>query len=193
MRMVKDKYKTWLPYAGIPLVLAALLLARADRIDVFVLLWYSLVVVFGYVAAVLDVKIRKIPNNLVLVMLGAWILTMAPKLLIDTGAAVVLLLDALLGFAVGGGLFLLVYFVSRKGLGGGDVKFMAAVGLYVGFSGTMTSMLYGTILAALTGLVLILTKKLGRKDPMPLAPFIYIGILITVFFQVTGGNYIETL
>jgi len=44
-------------------------------------------------------------------------------------------------------------------------------------------MLYGTILAALTGLILILLKKLGRKDAMPLAPFIYAGILITVFYR----------
>jgi len=107
---------------------------------------------------------------------------MTPKLVVDTEIAVELLLNALLGFAVGGGLFLIVYFISRKGLGGGDVKFMAAAGLYIGFSGTMTAMLCGTILAALTGLTLILAKKIGRKDQMPLAPFIYIGILIAVFF-----------
>jgi len=142
-----------------------------------------LIIVFGYVAAVLDLTVRKIPNTLILTMLGAWALTMTPKLFVDTEAAISLLLGALLGFGVGGGLFLLVYVVSRKGLGGGDVKFMAAAGLYLGFSGTMTSMLVGTILAALTGLVLILIKKLGRKDQMPLAPFIYAGILVTVFYR----------
>jgi len=180
--MTKDKLKTLLPYAGIPFIAAALLLVQVKQIDVFILLWFLLIIVFGYVAAVLDIKAKKIPNNLVLVMLSAWVLTMTPKLIVDTEIAIELLLNSLLGFAVGGGLFLIVYFISRKGLGGGDVKFMAAAGLYIGFSGTMTAMLCGTILAALTGLTLILAKKIGRKDQMPLAPFIYIGILIAVFF-----------
>jgi len=231
--MTKDRIKSLLPYAGIPLITTALLLTQVKHADVFMLLWFILIIVFGYAAAVFDIKARKIPNKLVLVMLGAWVLTMTPKLIVDTEIAVELLLDALLGFTVGGGLFLIVYIISRKGLGGGDVKFMAASGLYIGFSGTMTAMLCGTILAALTCLILILAKKnvtvqglpkngdqpdaftqvltdissiprstraltqaeqhlaaapellqkIRRKDQMPLAPFIYIGILIAVFFR----------
>jgi len=182
--MTKEKLKPLLPYAGIPPIAAALYVLNAVAgTDMFILLWLLLIVIFGYVAAVLDVKDKKIPNRLVLVMLGTWALTMTPKLIVDTEPAISFLLDALLGFAVGGGLFLLVYAVSRKGLGGGDVKFMAAAGLYLGFAGTMTAMLYGTILAALAGLVLILAKKIGRKDQIPLAPFIYAGILLTVFFR----------
>jgi len=58
---------------------------------------------------------------------------------------------------------------------------MAAAGLYLGFSETVPAILYGTVLAALVGLVLILLKKIGRKDTMPLAPFLFAGIIITVF------------
>jgi len=181
----KDKriVKSLLPYAGLPIILAAMIIIHGSNIDMFALLWLLLIIVFGYAAAVSDIKAKKIPNTLILAMMGAWVLTMAPKLIVDTENAITLLLGSLIGFAVGGGLFLLVYAISRKGLGGGDVKFMAAAGLYLGLSGTMTSMLYGTILAALAGLILILLKKLGRKDAMPLAPFIYAGILITVFYR----------
>lgn len=179
----KDKLKLWLPFTGLPLILAAILLIYLGKIDFFALLRIILIIVFGYIAAVLDIKNKKIPNRLVLVMLGVWAVTMATKLIIDTESAVAILQDALLGFAIGGGLFLLVYAISRKGLGGGDVKFMAAAGLYLGLSGTLSSMLYGTILAALTGIILLIMKKLGRKDPMPLAPFLYVGILITVFYR----------
>ena len=59
-------------------------------------------------------------------------------------------------------------------LGGGDVKFVAAAGLFLGFARIIPATLYGTILAALTGLALIALKKIGRKDKMPLAPFLYI-------------------
>ena len=37
------------------------------------------------------------------------------------------------------------------------------------------------VLAAVTGLILILLRKIGRKDTMPLAPFLFAGILITFF------------
>jgi len=177
------KLKQNLPFAGMPIIIAALLIINAGEADAFALLMLSLMLAFGYAAAVIDVKLSPIPNKLVLAMLAAWVLAMTPKLFLDTDGAVALLLDSAAGFAVGGGLFLLIYLISQKGLGGGDVKFMAGAGLYLGFSGTVASMLYGTVLAALTGLILMLLRKIGRKDTMPLAPFLYTGMLITVFLQ----------
>lgn len=178
--MIKTIKKLYF-YSGIPIIGAALLIVHMGKTDAFIMLWRELLVIFGYVAAALDIKTKKIPNNLVLVMLSAWALAIVPKLFVDIEAATALLKDSLLGFLVGGGLFLLVYLISRKGLGGGDVKFMAAAGLYIGFAGTLSSMLYGTVLAGLVGLILLLLKKIGRKDAIPLAPFLYIGILITIF------------
>lgn len=180
--MSKDKLKLILPYIGIPVIGSALLIIYAGQIDAFLLLLFELIIVFGYVAAVIDIKTRHIHNNLVLAMLVAWVLIMMPKLFLDIDTAVALLLDAVLGFVVGGGSFLLIYMISRKGLGGGDVKFIAAAGLYIGLSGVLSAILYGTMAAALTALILLLLKKIGRKDSIPLAPFLYIGILITVFY-----------
>ena len=60
---------------------------------------------------------------------------------------------------------------------------MAVSGLYLGFDGVLPAMLYGTVLATLVTLVLVLLKKLGRKDTFPLVPFLYAGMLLTVFTQ----------
>ena len=171
------------PYAGLPLILGALIIVCANRMDGFTILLRGLIIIFGYIAAILDLKSKRIPNQLILAMLASWVLVMTPKLFFDTAAAVGMLIDSALGFAIGGCIFLLVYIVSHKGLGGGDVKFMAAAGLYLGLKNAIPAMLYGTILAALTGLTLIILKRINRKDKIPLAPFLYIGILITVFFQ----------
>jgi len=100
----------------------------------------------------------------------------------DTAGALLVLLEAALGFAISGGMFLFVYLISRRGLGGGDVKFMAAAGLYLGFSGVLPVIFCGALLAGVTALALMLFKRLGSKDTMPLAPFLYLGILITLFF-----------
>jgi len=169
--------------AGLPVILAALVLIRAGNTDMFTLFRYGLITVFGYFAAVIDLKTKRIPNNLILAMLVAWVTMMAPKLFLDTETAVRLLASSASGFAIGGGLFLFVYFISHKGLGGGDVKFIAVAGLYLGMSGVIPVMLYGSVLAALTGLTLMLLKKIGRKDKIPLAPFLCVGIVITVFLQ----------
>jgi len=139
-----------------------------------------LLLILSFIAAVYDFKTRKIPNILVLVMITGWLLLTSITLLFDTQKGLTGLLDSLYGLLIGGGLFMLVYLISRKGLGGGDVKFMAAAGLYLGLAETVPAILYGTILAAITGFVLILLKKIGRKDSMPLVPFLFIGILITV-------------
>jgi len=183
MVLATNRAKAALPYAGLPAILAAALILRAGNTEAFILLRLGLIVIFGYIASILDWKAKRIPNGLVLAMLAAWVLVMTPKLFLDTETAVTLLVDSALGLAAGGGMFLLVYLISRKGLGGGDVKFMAAAGLYLGYGGAIPAMLYGTILAALVGLTLIALKKIGRKDMIPLAPFLYAGILAVIFIQ----------
>lgn len=181
--MTIAKLKPFLAYAGIPAICGVLLLIRAGSVDAFTLMKLEALAIAGYIAAAVDLKEKRIPNKLVLAMLAAWIIMMTPKLFFDTDIAIKTLIDAALGLAVGGGLFFLTYLISRKGLGGGDVKFMAAAGIYLGFGRTVSVMLAGTMLAGMTGLTLLLLKKIGRKDTIPLAPFLYIGILITLFFQ----------
>ena len=179
--MTKANFYPVLPYIGIPFIGAALILFRGGQLDPFTMLRYEALVMFGYTATISDVKIKKIPNNLILAMLAAWVLIMTPKLFIDTDAAITLLSDSIIGFLIGGGMFLFVYLISRKGLGGGDVKFMAAAGLYLAARGVLSAMFCGTVLAAIAAIALILLKKIGRKDTIPLAPFLYAGFLVTVF------------
>ena len=148
----------------------------------FYLLQYILLLTLTYIAAVSDIKTKKIPNTLVLTMIGVWVLTMTPQLFINTDVAIRTLSDAILGFLTGGGLFLLIYIFSRRGLGGGDVKLMAAIGLYLGFAGVISAMVFGSLLSGLVALILLLLKKVGRKDTIPLAPFLFVGTFITVLF-----------
>jgi len=179
--ITKEKIKPYLPYAGIPIIIALFLLFQIARFEAFFLLQRTLLIVLGYIAAVFDIKTRKIPNKLVLAMIGAWVILIVPQLFVNISATVEILLDSLIGFAIAGGMFLLVYIISRKGVGGGDVKFMAAAGLYLGMGGVLPAMLIGSVLVGLTGLALILLKKMGRKDAIPFAPFLYVGILVTIF------------
>jgi len=166
---------------GLIIIMSLWLILRIDRLSDHSLIMSGLLILFGYAAMVFDIKTKKIPNMLILIMIAGWLLINVPILLINKLTGIGIFRESMFGFLIGGGLFLLVYIVSSKGLGGGDVKFMASAGLYLGFSGTITSILYGTVLAALIGLFLIIIKKIGRKDSIPLAPFLFAGILITFF------------
>jgi Flp pilus assembly protein protease CpaA len=179
--MTKTKLIKVSPYIGIPVIGTVLLVLRAGQADTYTTVIYLMLVIFGYIAAVFDIRAGKIPNTLILSMLIFWVLTTALRLLHSADTAIAAMIDSIIGFAIGGGIFLLVYAISRKGLGGGDVKFMAATGLHIGLSKVLMAMFYGTVFAALFGLSLILMKKMGRKDSMPLAPFLYAVILLTVF------------
>jgi len=141
-----------------------------------------LIIILSYIAMICDITGKKIPNNLVLIMIAVWMLLITGSMFFDLNRTLTTMADSISGMFIGGGLFLLVYLISRKGLGGGDVKFMAAAGLYLGFSGTVPAILYGTVLAALTGLAMIILKKIDRKDTMPLVPFLFIGIIIALVF-----------
>ena len=178
-----EQRSTWnklRPYAGLPVVTVLYLLLRGSLVSPAVLLLREVLLILGYAAAVKDFREQTVPNRLVLAMLGAWCMILVPQLFIHPETGLSLLFSGAVGALFAGVVFLTVYFVSHKGLGGGDVKLMTVFGLYLGLDGVVPTMLYGTLLAAAAGGILILLKKVGPKDAIPLVPFLYIGVVLTV-------------
>lgn len=176
--MNKRELVRWL---GIPVIGLLLFFRMRNEQHMLDLLLAETVMAFAYIAAAVDIREKRVPNGLVIAMLAAWVVILAPQLLVHTETALFTGILGLLGFLLGGVLFLIVYMVSRKGLGGGDVKFMAAAGLYLGPVGTLSAMLYGSVLAALACGVLLLLKKMKKKDTIPLVPFLFAGVLLVLF------------
>ena len=180
---MKKEWKKWLPYSGMLLLGTVLAIVQWNRLDKVELLLRLLLTGFGYVAAIQDMKEKRVPNRLVTAMLGGWVLVMMPSLFMRTEESLFLLFSGVVGFLLAGFIFLTVYLVSRKGLGGGDVKLMAVSGLYLGFNGVLPAMLYGSVLAALVSLTLIVMKKITPKDSIPLVPFLYVGMMLTILIR----------
>lgn len=181
--MGNEKLRKTLSYAGLPVILLALWLVKGRDVELIRMILWSTLLAFVYFASLSDLREQRIPNRLVVAMLGAWILLMVPQLFFQTELALALALNGLLGGVAGGILFLLVYMTSRKGLGGGDVKLMTVSGLYLGLNGALPSILYGSILLEIVAVILILMKKIGRKDAIPLVPFLFVGMVLTLFVQ----------
>jgi len=178
---VKKGHMLAIIIAAFTMILFLWLILCAGKLTTFFILRTAMLITFSFTAMLTDIQKRCIPNKLVLGMFTGWLLLMAPKLLLDIQAGFPILMDSMIGLLIGGGVFLSVYLLSSRGLGGGDVKFMAVAGLFLGFGGTLPAILYGTVLAALSGLILIALKRIKRKDAIPLAPFLFAGIMITLF------------
>ena len=73
-------------------------------------------------------------------------------------------------------------------MGGGDIKLMAAAGLFLGWKGVLVAMIVGSLIGAIVSLTLIAMKKKKRKDLIPFGPFLCLGILIAA---VIGPDIIQ--
>jgi leader peptidase (prepilin peptidase) / N-methyltransferase len=100
---------------------------------------------------------------------------------------VISLADALLGAFVGAGLLWIVgegYFKLRgkEGMGLGDVKMMGMVGVFLGLKRTLLTVLVGSLLGSVIGIIIVLAARKGRDYELPFGAFLGLGALLTVFF-----------
>lgn len=97
-------------------------------------------------------------------------------------------LEVILGGVVFAGI-LLIPSILTGGMGMGDVKLALFVGLALGFELILPAMLLMAIGGGLAAVFLLVTKVRGRRDPIPYAPFIAAGALITMLTQ--GVAFVE--
>jgi len=88
--------------------------------------------------------------------------------------------------AIGGGIgfvfFLLVALVSRGGMGFGDVKLAALIGLATGFPLVIVALIMGMILGGLVAVILLGFKVRKRKEAIPFGPFLAVGAVVTLLW-----------
>jgi len=97
-------------------------------------------------------------------------------------------LSALLGGAVGFAIMLLPYLISRGGMGAGDVKLAALIGVVVGFPQVVAALLVGIVIGGIVAVFLLLARLRGRKESVPFGPFLAVGAMVTL---VWGEGLIE--
>lgn len=122
-----------------------------------------------------DLRSFTIPNrdNLLLLFAGLLRLSLCPS---------EELLSHILGFFI---LSVPLFFAAllKKGcLGGGDIKLLGTVGLYLGSPGILYASFLGFLLAAFYGVFLLLSKKKSPGDHIPMGPFLSAGIILSLIF-----------
>jgi len=135
----------------------------------------------GVLLAVVDLRHRLLPNRVVLPALVLGVLLLAlPAALDDAWPA---LLRAVLGAGALFTLFLVLALASPGGLGMGDVKLAALVGLHLGWLGwsaVALGALAGFVVQAVVALALLVVRRIGLRGELPFGPAMLAGAAFAV-------------
>ena len=143
---------------------------------------FGLLCLLSVVLAWIDIQHGIIPDWLNLAIAG---LGLSKALMVDGPIAG---LEAVCEGAMIGAIFWLLrrlYFAFRKiqGLGLGDVKFLAAAGIWVGVAGLPMLLLVAALTAlACAGLMQLAGRQLNGQTSMSFGPFLAIGLLFASRF-----------
>ena len=95
---------------------------------------------------------------------------------------------AALGGGIGFGIFLLIALASRGGMGWGDVKLAALIGLATGFPLVFLVIIIGAILGGIVAVALVIAKKRKRRQTIPFGPFLALAAMVTLLW---GSNILD--
>jgi leader peptidase (prepilin peptidase)/N-methyltransferase len=74
-------------------------------------------------------------------------------------------------------------FTKKEGIGQGDIELLALIGAFTGIMGCWISLLLGSILGSVFGIILILLQHLNFQTRIPFGPFLALGSMIYVLYQ----------
>ena len=125
--------------------------------------------------SLIDYKTQIIPDGLVGVIAVSGVLynlLYTPQVVMD------MLLGGVVGFAI-----MLLIFVISRGMGGGDVKLSAAVGLWLGVEGTLLFLLLAFITGGVISLLLLVSGVKSKGEAIPFGPFLCLAAFVTILYQ----------
>ncbi len=133
------------------------------------------------VLTVTDLQLQRLPNAVLLP--GAVVLAVLLVVAAFARHEPMVLIGSVVAAAVLFALFLLAAVVSPAGMGMGDVKLAAVLGLALGYAGLATvllAVLLAFALHAVVSLVLLATRRADRRTALPFGPPLLIGSAVSL-------------
>ncbi len=129
----------------------------------------------------IDIDHHLIPNKIILPAIPVMFVL---SLLVDFSRIWMILTGGLIG-----GVFLLILaLIWPGGMGGGDIKLAAFIGLALGLF-IIEALFLAFFLGATVGILMIIVGKKNRKDLMPFGPFLAFASFITLFWGQKLASY----
>jgi leader peptidase (prepilin peptidase)/N-methyltransferase len=95
---------------------------------------------------------------------------------------------SLLGIVSGGGILWILaavspYLFGKEGVGGGDIKFLAMIGAFLGWQHVVMILFLASCAGAMVGVGLMAFRYMDRGQYLPFAPFLAAGAVASLFFN----------
>ena len=161
-------------YPAIELIMGLLLLAGLFKLGLtYDFLIYAMVAPALVIITAIDIEHQVIPDAITLpgIVLG-----------LVAGTYSIGYLDSVLGCFLGGGLFYFLAVLSNGGMGGGDIKYIAAAGALVGWKKVLLIIFIGAFLGSIFSVFQMVVQKKSKKSLIPFGPFLSVATLITLFY-----------
>lgn len=142
--------------------------------------FYAIIIDILIIISFIDYNFRIIPSKLnILLLISTFIYKLFQFLLYDISPY---FLNSIIGLIASSGIFLLLFIISKGGVGGGDIKLMGVLGFILGAELSFLNMFLSFFIGAIASILLIVLKIKRRKDSIPFAPFISIAFMITILW-----------
>lgn len=128
---------------------------------------------------VIDLRTHRLPDRIVLPTLGALVLVALVDAVLTQDAAPLLRGGA--GLLILGGFYALLRLLSRDGMGGGDVKLAAVIGLVLGWHGwqeLVVGAVAAFLLGALFACALMLLRRANGATRIAFGPWMIAGAVL---------------
>lgn len=134
------------------------------------------------IISVIDYYTMRIPNSLII--LGISIGTLDRLLKAFYAEDIMIILEGVQGFIVGGGVIGLIMVFSllvfkKDGMGMGDLKLLAMIGLFTGSKQALMTLFFAIILGSAYAIMVLIRKE---QEIFPFGPFLAVGVVVTILW-----------
>lgn len=137
--------------------------------------------------ALIDLKTKTIPNLLLCIGCGARIVLLIAELLVSPETIWISFLRSVVGLGICLLVMLAVSFISKHGIGYGDVKLFAYFGFCLGVLDTYYILFYAALFASVYAVYAVLIKKESKSTKISFGPFTYLGFVAVYFSTFIKG------
>lgn len=124
----------------------------------------------------IDFYLRIIPNEIVCLFAAVNLIFAVLNCIVYSES----ILNNLIGVVLASAVLFIVSFISNGSIGGGDIKFTAAAGIFLGGQLSILALAVAVLLAGIVLSILILVKKVDKKDVVSLGPFFAVGMYVAM-------------
>lgn len=149
--------------------------------EVAVVVAHAALAGIGIWLLVIDARTHRLPNRIVLPTLAASLALAGVDALATRSSGA--LIGALAGMLILGGFYAVLRGMSRGGIGGGDVKLAALIGLVLGWHGWQVLALGAAsafVLGAFYALALMAFRRANRSTRIAFGPWMIVGAVLGI-------------